>query len=233
MNVRFALVLVAVLTVAAAGTFLLADLPLAPPDDPAAVDTDAPPAALASAAIAQYDHVDYTYEWWLAGDDWRQFALRVQVDNTDRQAMGVSHMGDGASVTYRDETGAWHRPSGGSWRRLTDDALLPRAPFPGDANPFDADALDGTAVSVVRANASVVVLRVDVPLLSAARDGHTDLVVERESGVLRRAVERSPDHAADAVYAFSDVGTTDVERPAGAGSAGLDALLSDLLTYTP
>lgn len=235
MNRRLAPLLVVVLTVAAVGTFLLADLPVTPDSDPVVVDTDAPPDELAAQAIARYDSVDYTYEWSLAVDGERRLLVRGVVDNTDRQALLVSHMGpsENASRSYLDEREAWHRPAGGTWRPMSDGSTLSEAPFSRDLKPFDADRLDGANVSVVAANTSTIVLRVDAPVFSAVAEGHTDLVVGRERGVLRHAVQRSPELEADVVYEFSRVGATDVQRPAGIGDPGLDALLTDLLNYTP
>ncbi|WP_254537266.1 hypothetical protein [Halomarina litorea] len=234
MNRRFAPVLVLVLTAAALGTFLLADLPVTPDETPT-VDTDAPPDELAAQAIAQYDHVDYTYEWSMRVDGERRLLVRGMVDNTDQQALVISHMDPdkNVSLVYVDEREAWHRPADGSWRPMADGGIRPEAPFPGDVVPVDAGRLGGTNVTVVEANASTLVLRVDAPVFSAVTEGHTDLVVERERGVLRRAVQRSPEFEAVVVYEFADVGTTDVERPPGIGDPGLDALLTDLLTYTP
>ncbi|WP_168216208.1 hypothetical protein [Halorussus halobius] len=233
-----------------------------------------PPDEVAYDALAQLDDRDYAVEWRVptasdgeaesndeagasdGSDDYRVF-LRVTVEGSENRLLARPSSGpltfatDHCSWTVRTDDAADGRPD------ETNDRRPDRCSFSGAQSPApfygvhaNWSAVRDANVTVVRENASAVVLRVNdtgaayaittgADLSETAREdglrANLTLVVDRDAGHLRR-LECGISHLSGedsdrtreygrTVYAFSEWGDASVDRPDWAGYSLAEFLL--------
>lgn len=229
------------------------------------------PDEVAHDALAQLDGRDYAVEWRVPpasddeaessgdeaeSDDYRVF-LRVTVEGSENRLLARPNAGPLTFATDHCSWGVRMDDAGDASPEGTNDRRPDRCDFSGPQSPAsfygvhdDWDAVRDANVSVVRENASAVVLRVNdtgaayaittgaEPSEAVREDGlraNLTLVVDRDAGHLRRleygvsylsgeGSERTREYGRT-VYAFSQWGDASVDRPDWAGYSLTEFLL--------
>lgn len=198
-----------------------------PSDPPAEVAADALRNASATSHTAVIRFVDPggsdgVYVWWYDPGD-EQFAAPSLVQDPPLE--------NPEPGTYVTENAHWSRhPTEGNWERIEDGSP---ASFGAVAPLYDPALVADAPVSVVRENATTLVLRADL-----TADGNVDrtsvidraaltIVVDKER---QRPVRFVADERGDrgrVVVELTEYGTTDVQRPDGVPRFSLDGLWYD------
>jgi len=228
------------------------------------------PDEVAYDALAQLDDRDYAVEWRVPtasddeaessgdeaeSDDYRVF-LRIVVEGSENRLLARPNAGP---LTFATDHCSWgvRMDDAGDASEGTNDRRPDRCDFSGPQSPASFygvhanwDAVRDANVTVVRENASAVVLRVNdtgaayaittgTELSEAAREdrlrANLTLVVDRDAGHLRRleyGISHLSGEGSDrtreygrTVYAFSKWGDASVDRPDWAGYSLAEFLL--------
>lgn len=201
--------------------FQLADPRLGSADgEPVRVDADAPADELSRDAIRGLYRSNFSYEY-VVGDNRTftnpEFAWSARVETASREFKSVSMTPSDGPLVYGTTDAAFVRPlPDSSWRVKPDRQVTYRNYV---THPLAVDRITEANSRVVNRTDGVAVVHVDRRLVrEAILPGYSLVYVDTERGELRKVVGVVQKNGTVAGYdrvAFSNVGTTTVDRPSG------------------